>query len=97
VLDKEQVLGLIRSGRIYHSSYEQRIEQAKRYGDVVIVMGSETVVDAPGSRALERRYTNVWHNEQGVWRLIGRHANVIQDAPGQECLSEGTGVTGNDP
>ena len=48
-------------------------------------MGLETVTpknDAPSvgltaGRTIQRRFTNVWKNENGVWRLFARHANVI--------------------
>lgn len=78
ILPKEQVLGLLRSGRIQHSSYEQHIEQMWRHGDVVIVMGRETVVDPPGDQMVERRFTDIWRNEGGAWQMIGRHANIIR-------------------
>jgi hypothetical protein len=38
--------------------------------------------DAPGAGLIAgetvlRRFTNIWKNEAGTWRLFARHANVI--------------------
>jgi len=51
----------------------------------VFIMGLETVeprVDTPSAglsagRKVQRRFTNVWREEGGTWRLYARHANVI--------------------
>jgi hypothetical protein len=48
-------------------------------------MGLETVTpitDAPSAglmagRVVTRRFTNIWKNEGGTWRLFVRHANVV--------------------
>ena len=48
-------------------------------------MGSEVVYPAEnseqavmyGRKTLNRRYTNIYLREDGVWRHLGRHANVI--------------------
>lgn len=77
VVDREDVLTLIRNGHIGHLSFEHHVERMQRHGDVVIVMGRETIVDDPETGPVERRYTNVWRNEDGAWRAIGRHANVV--------------------
>ncbi len=51
-------------------------------GNTVISMGSETVQSGnqknPG-KILKRRYTNIWMNKDGHWKLMARHANVICD------------------
>jgi len=77
VVEREEVLTLLRSGRIGHLSFDHHVERLQRHGDVVIVMGRETVVDDPEKGPVERRYTNVWRNEDGAWRAIGRHANIV--------------------
>ena len=40
-------------------------------------MGSEQVTNAPDGPVLLRRFTNVWRAEDGSWRLIVRHANIL--------------------
>jgi hypothetical protein len=83
VLEKERVLELLRSGRIHHLAYEAEIESLSRHGDVVVVMGSDRVVDPPDGAVSFRRYTNVWRLDDGVWRSIARHAHVVSREPGQ--------------
>lgn len=77
--DKRRVLELLQSGVIAHLTYETDIEVARRDGDILTVMGSETVTNDAQSPAIRRRYTNVWRREGDAWRLFLRHANVILD------------------
>lgn len=76
----------VRGGVINFSSFERRIEFVRADGPLVIIMGLETVVpisDAPAAglvagQAIRRRFTNIWKNEDGTWRLFVRHANVLR-------------------
>lgn len=86
VVGRRAVLGtFVRSGVINFSTFERRIEFIRADGPYVTIMGLETVVpvaDAPkaglvAGRAVQRRFTNIWRNEGGTWRLYIRHANVI--------------------
>jgi ketosteroid isomerase-like protein len=77
VVEREQVLRMVRDGRIAHVSFDHHIESLQRHGDTVIVMGRETIVDDPEKGPVERRYTNIWRREDGAWRAIGRHANIV--------------------
>ena len=55
------------------------------HGRAADVVGLETVqpiADAPAEglvagQTIKRRFTNIWKNETGTWRLSLRHANVI--------------------
>lgn len=75
----------VKSGVINFSSYERKIEFVRVDGDYVFVFGLETLIpktDAPAAglvagQTIQRRYTNIWKNEAGTWRLFARHANVI--------------------
>jgi len=75
----------IRAGVINFSTFDREIEFIRADGAFVIIMGLETVRavnDAPSAglvagQAIKRRFTNVWKNEAGTWRLFARHANVI--------------------
>lgn len=75
----------VRAGVINFSTFERQIEFIHVDGPYVVIMGLETVVplgDAPSAglaagRAVKRRFTNIWRNEGGTWRLYIRHANVI--------------------
>jgi uncharacterized protein DUF4440 len=75
----------VHSGVMDFSSFERQVEFAAVERDFIILMGLETLVansDAPGAgliagETILRRFTNIWKNEAGTWRLFARHANVI--------------------
>ncbi len=81
VKEKKELLDLIRQGIIRYTSFERYPETFLFFKDMVIVMGSEIVVPARGAPnagiSLKRRYTNVWMNQDGKWRLTVRHANNV--------------------
>ena len=52
-------------------------ELIRRDGELVIVMGSDTVKDTPSEPSLRRHFTNIWRKEGERWRLYVRHANVM--------------------
>jgi ketosteroid isomerase-like protein len=81
VLRKSQVIELLRAGRIRHTSFEVAIEYLGRHGDVVVVMGRDTVSDPPDGAVSRRRYSNVWRLDGGVWRSIARHAHLVSREP----------------
>jgi hypothetical protein len=76
-----EVLALIRNGSIDYSSFNREIEAVVFHGDIVIVMGLETITPvgkAPfAGQTIRRRFTNFWMKRKGEWRLTARHANVI--------------------
>src|SRR5688572_9583618 len=73
------------AGIINFSLFERRIEHIRADGPYVFIRGLERVTpisDAPSAglvagQTVERRFTNIWRNEDGTWRLFARHANVI--------------------
>lgn len=78
--DRATVLELVRRGTIRYASFDRRIEQVRVLGDLAIVMGAETVqpvAQAAPLPPMQRRFTHVWRNEAGNWRLVARHANNI--------------------
>jgi hypothetical protein len=77
VNDKARVLELLGSGRIRHTMNEVEIEHIGRYGDIVVVMGRDTVDGPPTNVLTHRRFTNVWQLQDGGWRMNARHAQVI--------------------
>ena len=90
VVGKRAVLDtFVHSGVIDFATFERRIEFTRAVDEFVFVMGLETLVpkaDAPAAglvagRTINRRFTNVWRNESGTWRLFARHANVIPGKP----------------
>lgn len=81
VKEKKELLDLINQGVIRYTSFERRPEEFLFFKDMVVVMGGEVVVPAPGApnagKTLERRYTNIWMLRDGKWRLTVRHANNV--------------------
>lgn len=63
------------------TSFTREVEHIIIRGNTVITMGSETVVPAENQphsqQPVKRRYTNTWMKQNGSWKLIARHANVI--------------------
>lgn len=87
VVGRRAVLdAFVRSGIINFSAFDRKIEFIRSDGPYVTIMGLETVTplsDAPSAglvagRSVKRRFTNIWKNEGGTWRLYLRHANVIK-------------------
>lgn len=86
VVGRHAVLDMfVRAGVINFSTFDRQIEFIRADGAFVFIMGLETVQpisDAPSAglmagQAIKRRFTNIWKNEAGTWRLFARHANVI--------------------
>jgi len=86
VVGREAVLEtFVHSGIIDFELFERQVEYVRADGPFVFIMGLETVeprTDAPSAglsagRKVQRRFTNVWREEGGTWRLYARHANVI--------------------
>lgn len=86
VVGRKAVLDtFVRAGIINFSSFERQIEFARADGPFVILMGLETIQPLSSSpsaglvagQVITRRFTNVWKNEAGTWRLAIRHANVF--------------------
>jgi hypothetical protein len=81
VVDKKQLVGMVRTGLLTLSDFTQDIERITRFGDVVFVMGSDKVVWAKPSpnagRTDRRRFTDVWRLENGRWVFIARQATVL--------------------
>lgn len=58
-------------------SFTRDVEHVIIRGDVVFAMGSETVVPDDQTQPVKRRYTNIWMKQNGIWKLMARHANII--------------------
>ena len=72
---------LVIAGIISYSSFIRTVEHVMVLKDVVITMGSETVIpsglDPMAGETIQRRYTNIWMKDKGEWVLMARHANNI--------------------
>ena len=81
VVDKKQLVGMVRSGALTLSEFTQDIDRITRFGDMVFVMGADKVVwtrPSPNAgRTDRRRFTDVWRLENGRWVFIARQATLI--------------------
>ena len=72
---------LVIAGIISYSSFIRTVEHVMVLKDVVITMGSETVIpsglDPMAGQTIQRRFTNIWMKDKGNWILMARHANNI--------------------
>lgn len=84
-IDKPKVMERLRADIIKYSRYERQYDDFRRYGDTMIVIGSETVLptyDANREDAgmiVHRRFTEVWVWRRGGWQKIVRHASNIAE------------------
>lgn len=62
-------------------SFTRDVEQIVIRGNTVFSMGRETVISAETlsspPQTVKRRYTNIWMKQDGAWKLVARHANMI--------------------
>ena len=81
VLRKAQVVGLVSSGALAFSDYARQIDYVQAYGDVVVVVGSETVVWAGHmpltGQTSHLRYTPIWARQGTEWQEVARHASMV--------------------
>lgn len=90
VIDRDALLALLEAGDIATERFERVIEAITVTGDVGVVMGREILEPRAsslrgrefGTGALNRRYTNIYLRENGEWRFLARHANVVSQPPG---------------
>jgi len=79
--DKARVLELLKTGRIRHTFDDVVIERVSRYDNVVVVMGRDTVDGPPHGAVMDRRFTNIWQLQDGAWKMIARHAQIVAARP----------------
>ncbi|HLP71496.1 MAG TPA: nuclear transport factor 2 family protein [Bacteroidales bacterium] len=81
VNEKKELLDLISQGVIRYTSFQRFPEKILFFTEMIVVMGRETVVPAPGApnegKTLQRRYTNIWMKRDRQWKLTVRHANNV--------------------
>lgn len=78
-LSSRELIDMVDKGKIQFSSFTRNIEQIIVKKDIAVTMGREEVVftgDVPqAGQMINRRFTNIWLKQNGVWRLTFRHAN----------------------
>ena len=82
---RAETFAILRSTTANQIENERVVEAAFASGDVVVIMGHETVVwqgtgrpELDGQRSA-RRFTNVWRRDGGAgeWRYIARQATTV--------------------
>ena len=84
VMRKDQLVAMLANGQMASDRFDRAIEGTAITGNIGIVMGRETVTPAAnsqlgqqfGSKALSRRFTNIFLWEGGKWRFLARQATV---------------------
>jgi hypothetical protein len=81
VVNRDNVLARLRSGQIsYEPDYVRKVDFAGVHGDTVVIMGEEIVdpiANTPNAgKTVRRRFTDIWKNVDGVWKLTIRQATV---------------------
>lgn len=81
VAPRAVVAQLNAAGKFSYSQYERSIEHAAARGEMVLLMGEETVVpkgDSPlAGKTVRRRFTELWRPEGERWLLSARQATVV--------------------
>jgi hypothetical protein len=82
VVSRHNIIERAKAGQIaYEPNAVRNIEFAGVRGDHVIIMGEEVVrptEDTPNAgKVVRRRFTDIWVEEQGRWRLQARQATVV--------------------
>ena len=81
IVEKSELLDFIRRGVLSASSFEQRIELVRRFGEIAVVMGEDIVVWEPPSpnagQTHHRRFTDIWRLVEGEWRFVARQATLV--------------------
>jgi hypothetical protein len=83
VLQCEAVRSAFRSGRMnYSGGKATNIEFAAVRGEWVVLMGEEVIKPIPpaanAGKTLRRRFTDLWREYDGTWRLSVRQATIVQ-------------------
>ncbi len=69
-------------GQISYVSYHRSIEFAGMRTGMVVLMGEEIVVPRPpnplAGKEMRRRFTDIWRQDGGSWRLAIRQATIVQ-------------------
>jgi ketosteroid isomerase-like protein len=74
-------LELVLTDSLSFRSYKFDIEKITVKNNFVITMGNDTIEPSGKNRnagkTLKRRFTHIWTKEDGNWRLLARHANIL--------------------
>lgn len=77
----EEVMHLVRIGKIDVSAVEKFIEKITFVENIAIVMGHDTIKPERGmvnaGKTVNRRYTDIWMKDKTSWKLTARQATIV--------------------
>lgn len=78
---KESLIGAMQSGATVYTSVEPSDVEAQDLGDAVVLTGRAQIsVVANGTpRELDVRFTDVYHNQDGTWRMVAWQSTLRPD------------------
>ena len=82
-ITKHQVLERLQKNIIKYDRYDRTFDAFRRYGDALVVIGSETVVPSSDAtrpdagQTVHRRFTEFWVRRDGRWQKVVRHASNL--------------------
>jgi hypothetical protein len=86
---RDDLIALFSSGQVSYSSFKTSIDYADQLGeDLVVIMGTESstqssvpsdagLEEATVASTLNRRFTNVYRREDGIWRLLIKQSTIF--------------------
>jgi hypothetical protein len=86
---RDDLIALFSSGQVSYSSFKTSIDYVDQLGEnLVVIMGTEssTQTSVPSDAGLEeaaiastlnRRFTNVYRKEDGIWRLLIKQSTIF--------------------
>jgi uncharacterized protein (TIGR02246 family) len=77
VMSKSDVLSFVRSGRMHFERYETSDLRVRVYGTAAVVTGRLQRTRTIDGKRLDDdwRFTKVYANQQGKWRVVAFHAS----------------------
>lgn len=77
----QEVMHLMRIGKIDVSAVEKFIEKITFVENIAIVMGHDITKPEGGmvnaGKTVNRRYTDIWMKDKTSWKLISRQATIV--------------------
>jgi hypothetical protein len=81
IIEKRDLLGMVESGVLAISIFQQEIESVRRFGNIAVVMGEDRVEYAqpsPAAGGTDRwRFTDVWERRGDAWSFVARQATLV--------------------
>ena len=81
IIEKAELLGMIGRGILAISTFEQKIDAVRRFGDIAVVMGVDSVVYASPAPAAgqthRRRFTDLWQLRDTTWEFVAQQASLL--------------------